>query len=359
MSLKEKALLVKVGVHKASFEKRERGVAKKVAEEYEMNEALIINPNNLEEIAEAIKLAILMPVEEQKRRNKVLQKRLKRYNIDRWASDFMKGLADVKKLQQTHLTKKINIEREKNIINAYQKAQNRIFLLDYDGTLAGFQKNPADAKPDRELYGILKKLSTNTQNSVVIISGRDKKTLDKWLDKDWNISFIAEHGVWFKNPGEDWSMLEQIDNEWKKLVQPILEFYVDQTPGSFIENKNFSLVWHYRKSDPDLGIQRSWELKDQLMDLVSNLNLQIMDGDKVLEIKYSGINKGRAATYKMGDEKFDFIFAIGDDWTDEYTFEAMPDTAYTIKVGTKDTKARFYIESVDDVRKLLHQISDK
>lgn len=326
---------------------------------HEMNEALIVNPNNLEEIAEAIKQAILMPVEEQERRNKVLQKRLKRYNVERWARDFMKSLADVKKLQQTHLTKKINIERKENIVNDYHKTKNRIFLLDYDGTLSGFKKNPADAKPDQELYSILNKLSVNPQNSVVIISGRDKETLGKWFVGDKNISFIAEHGVWFKNPGEDWSMLEQIDNKWKKSVQPILEFYVDQTPGSFIENKNFSLVWHYRKSDPDLGIQRSWELKDQLMDLISNLNLQIMDGDKVIEIKYSGINKGKAATYKMGDEKFDFILAIGDDWTDEYTFEALPDTAYTIKVGTKITKARLYIESVSDVRELLHQISDK
>jgi trehalose 6-phosphate synthase/phosphatase len=326
---------------------------------HEMNEALIINPNNLEEIAEAIKLAIIMPVEEQIRRNKVLQKRLKRYNVDRWARDFMKGLADVKKIQQTHLTKKINLEREKDIINDYPKTQNRIFLLDYDGTLTGFHKNPADANPNHELYSILKKLSGNSKNNVVIISGRDKETLSKWFDEDWNISFIAEHGVWFKNPGEDWLMLEQIDNKWKKMVQPILEFYVDQTPGSFIETKNFSLVWHYRKSDPDLGIQRAWELKDQLMDLISNLNLQIMDGDKVLEIKYSGINKGRAATYKMGNEEFDFILAIGDDWTDEYTFEAMPDTAYTIKVGTKKTKARFYVESVSDVRELLHQIAGK
>ncbi len=326
---------------------------------HEMNEALIVNPNNLGEIAEAIKLAIIMPVEEQERKNKVLQKRLKRYNVDRWARDFMKGLADVKKLQQTYLTKKINIERKENIINDYQKTKNRLFLLDYDGTLTGFKKNPADAKPDQELYNILKKLSSNSQNNVIIISGRDKETLSKWFDGDCNISFIAEHGVWFKNPGGNWSMMEQIDNEWKTTVNPILEFYVDQTPGSFIENKNFSLVWHYRKSDPDLGIQRSWELKDQLLNLISNLNLQIMDGDKVIEIKYSGINKGKAATYKMGDEKFDFIFAIGDDWTDEYTFEALPDTAYTIKVGTKITKARFYIESVDDVRELLHQISGK
>lgn len=147
--------------------------------------------------------------------------------------------------------------------------------------------------------------------------------------------------------------MEQINNDWMDSVNPILEFYVDQTPNTFIEEKNFSLVWHYRKADPDLGIQRSWELKEQLRNLTANLNLEIMDGDKVIEIKYSGINKGRAATKKLGNTKYDFLLAIGDDWTDEYTFDAMPEDAYTIKVGTKTTKANFYIESVENVRILL------
>ena len=100
-------------------------------------------------------------------------------------------------------------------------------------------------------------------------------------------------------------------------------------------------------------MQRAWELKDELRTLTSNLNLEIMDGDKVLEIKYSGINKGRAALQKIGNEHYDFILAVGDDWTDEFTFEAMPEGAYTIKVGTKTTKADYYIESVELVRELL------
>jgi trehalose 6-phosphate synthase/phosphatase len=104
-------------------------------------------------------------------------------------------------------------------------------------------------------------------------------------------------------------------------------------------------------------MQRAWELKDELRTLTSNLNLEIMDGDKVLEIKYSGINKGRAALQKLGNTKYDFIFAVGDDWTDEYTFEAMPEEAYTIKVGTKTTSAAFYIESIELVREMLCRFS--
>jgi trehalose 6-phosphate synthase/phosphatase len=319
----------------------------------ELHEALIVNPNNLGDIVIAIKEALQMPEEEQIRRNKVMIHRLERYTVKRWASGFVKSLEDVVENQKTSLTRKVNENRMKQIVREYEKAKQRILFLDYDGTLAGFKKNPEDALPDQELYDILERLLQDKRNTVTIISGRDKETLSKWFDEKWNIHFIAEHGVWIKDPGGEWHMLEPIDNTWKESVLPLLEYYVDQTPRSFVEHKNFSLVWHYRKTDPDLGIQRAWELKDELRTLTSNLNLEIMDGDKVLEIKYSGINKGRAAAHKMGDTEYDFIFAVGDDWTDEYTFEAMPENAFTIKVGAKTTQADYYIENVAMVRKML------
>ena len=319
----------------------------------ELHEALLVNPNNLGEIAEAIREAIEMPEEEQVRRNSVMMQRLQRYNIHRWASEFIKSLEGVKEIQEVRLTRKVNTTRMHQIIDTYREKKKRILFLDYDGTLSWFKKNPEDARPDDQLYMILKGLTADKKNTVVIISGRDKETLGKWFDTEWDIHFIAEHGVWIREPGGEWHMLEQIDNEWKNSVQPLLEYYVDQTPRTFIEHKNFSLVWHYRNADPDLGMQRAWELKDELRTLTSNLNLEIMDGDKVLEIKYSGINKGRAALQKMGVTQYDFIFAVGDDWTDEYTFESMPEDAYTIKVGTKTTNAAYYIESIELVREML------
>jgi trehalose 6-phosphate synthase/phosphatase len=319
----------------------------------ELHEALLVNPNDLDAIAEAIREAMEMPKEEQIRRNRVMMMRLHRYTVERWANEFIKGLESVKEIQEFTLTRKINVTRMRQLVTSYKEAKKRILFLDYDGTLAGFRKNPEDARPDENLYEILKRLSDDSNNTIVIISGRDKETLSEWFDPEWNIHFVAEHGVWFRDPGADWHMMEQINNDWRESVEPLLEYYVDRTPKSFIEYKNFSLVWHYRKSDPDLGLQRAWELKDELRTLTSNLNLEIMDGDKVLEIKYSGINKGRAAAHKLGDSSYEFVLAVGDDWTDEFTFEAMPEEAYTIKVGAKATKASYYIESVDLVREML------
>ena len=203
----------------------------------ELHEAIIVNPNNNDEIVSSMIEALEMPEEEQIRRNLVMQKRLKRYNVKRWAHDFMKSLEGVKELQESTLTKKITEKRAERIVNAYRGAEKRILFLDYDGTLAWFKKNPEDARPDSELYSLLKKLASDPKNTLVIISGRDKETLGRWFHEGYNIHFVAEHGVWNREPGAEWYMNEQIDNEWKDSIRPLLEYYVDQTPNTFIENR--------------------------------------------------------------------------------------------------------------------------
>jgi trehalose 6-phosphate synthase/phosphatase len=318
----------------------------------EMSEALIINPNNFREIAEAIKEAIEMPIEEQNERVSALQTRLERYNVVKWAEDFMAALNKVDEAIEVHFAKKLTRSIKQGVFSDYRKAGNRIVFLDYDGTLVGFKKDPKHAYPDQELYSILDGIAAQKGTELVLISGRDKETFSEWFG-DRNYTLVVEHGVWIKAPGAEWKLIEQMNNEWKEMIRPYIEFYVDRTPGSFIEEKNFSLVWHYRKTDPELGGQRAIELKDELTSLVSNYNLEILEGKKVVEIKNMGINKGRAATTLLSDKNHDFIMGIGDDWTDEFLFEALPKGAHTIKVGIYNTSADYNIESFKHVREFL------
>jgi trehalose 6-phosphate synthase/phosphatase len=323
----------------------------------ELGESLIVNPNSRVDVAKAIHQALNMEKREQVKRNAALQKRLKIYNEERWANDFINSLEGVKKLQESNYTRKVTVPFIKKLVEKYKSSEKRIIFLDYDGTLTGFHNDPQKAMPDEELYDIIEKLTANKNNTIVVISGRDKETLSKWFRKYYNnLAFIAEHGVWNKNPGSEWAMSSQIDKEWMEIIEPVLQNFVDRTPRSFIEYKNYSLVWHYRHADPDMGQQRAWELKDDLKNYIANLNLEIMDGDMVIEIKNAGINKGIAALNKIGKNDFDFILALGDDWTDEYTFNAMPESAFTIKVGTKTTAAKYYINDVKSVRNLLKQL---
>lgn len=321
----------------------------------EMSEALLINPQNYEQIADTLKRAIQMPEEEQIERNTIMQERLQRYNIDRWASDFLNSLKKVLEEKARYIAKKMNPSIEKRIHTAYNKAEKRILFLDYDGTLVGFKDKPIDASPDKELYSILDKLAQNPKNEIVLISGRDKDTFTKWFGNK-NYTLIVEHGVWIKTPGENWRLIEQMKIDWKENIKPVFESYVDRTPGSFIEEKNYSFVWHYRKADPELGNIRANELKFDLSGLISNHNLEILEGNKVIEIKNSGINKGRAALHRINNTHYDFILGIGDDWTDEYLFQDLPAKAYTIRVGLKNTLAKYNVNTPEDVRGLLSKL---
>lgn len=323
----------------------------------EMGEAIIINPNNYGEIAEALKNAILMPEAEQNERITAMQTRLKRYNIEKWTKDFLSSLTNTVVQRSKYATKKLTSDEELKLLDAYRHAKKRILFLDYDGTLVGFQKKPELATPDEDLYRILDKLALKKGNEIVLISGRDRAAFTEWFG-DKKYSLITEHGVWKKSPGSDWKLIEKMNKEWKELIKPVIEFYVDRTPGSFLEEKNYSLVWHFRKCDPDLGNIRAIELKDELTSLIANNNLEILEGNKVIEVKNSGINKGRAASQKISRDDYEFILGIGDDWTDEYLFEELPRSAYTIKVGMLNTKAKYNVDTFNDVRKLLKKLAD-
>jgi len=284
-----------------------------------------------------------------------MQERLARYNVEKWADDFMKSLSIIKEYEHELLSRKLTARIRHKIVRDYRKNKQRLILLDYDGTLRDFERRPQDAIPDKEILRLLIKLSGDLHNEVLIISGRDKETLDKWF-KHFNTGLIAEHGVWVKEKDKEWELLEPLANYWKDEIRPILERYTDRTPGSLIEEKEYSLAWHYRKSETGLAFVRAMELKEELLHFTSNLGLGVLEGNKVIEIKNAGINKGHAALKWISKEKYDFIMAAGDDRTDEDLFQVLPEDAYSIKVGLPPSIARFNIDSVKDFRSLLTEM---
>ncbi len=319
----------------------------------EMNEALLINPNSYEDFAVSLKRALTMPLEEQQTRMKFLQKRLKRYDVEKWADEFLKSLEDTKNLKNQNVTKKLTEDYEADLISTFKEKNKRLLLLDYDGTLVGFKDNPQDAEPDEALFNLLDKLQEKT--TLVLISGRDKDTFQRWFGhKPYNL--VTDHGVWlYKN--KEWKTLERLKTDWMQNIRPILETFVDRTPGTFIETKNYSLAWHYRKADPELAKIRTIELNTVLTSMVANNGLSILKGNKVIEIKSSNVNKGRVVSRLLTQDNYDFVSIFGDDWTDEYMFEEAPDWAYSIKVGFTKTKAKYQIQDTDKVRELLEKLA--
>lgn len=323
----------------------------------ELPEALIVNPNNREQIAQAIGDALSMPREEQRQRNRIMRDRLRRYNVVRWAEDFVESLASIKQLQSQLEARKLTAKLEEKLISEYRGAERRLLLLDYDGTLIPFAPKPEEARPDEQLVRIIKTLTEDPRNDVVIISGRDKDFLERWFG-GLLAGLVAEHGVWIKAASGSWQTIEPLSGEWKEEIRPLLELYVDRTPGSSLEEKEFSLVWHYRNADFAFADVRVGELKEDIAPLLDNRNLILLEGSRILEVKNSGINKGRAVLHWLSEGSWDFVLAVGDDRTDEDIFQVLPEGAYSVKVGLKPSQARFNLGSPEDVRRLLGRMAE-
>lgn len=307
----------------------------------ELQDAITINPNDAVEIEQAIVCALTMPEAEKKERLRKMQERISAQNVKKWANDFVQELQSIKAQNREILLKVVGKRQLNQIKSAYHNAASRLLLLDYDGTLAPFVKNPEDAVPSDRLLELLKKMTSDKKNKVVINSGRNRQVLDQWF-RGLDLDFAAEHGTFYKENGQ-WHENIQEKVEWDDEIIDILQHTIDKTPRSRLERKDASLVWHYRNVDVWLADLRTQQLINALIGPCSRLNLQIVPGNKIVEIKSPDFNKGSEVLRRLAQQDYEFVLAIGDDTTDEDMFRALPPGGVSIKVGALSPTAKYRI----------------
>lgn len=307
----------------------------------ELQEAITINPNDTVEIEHAILEALNMSENEQQERLDKMQRHISTQTVKKWANDFVTELQLIKDQNKEILQKIVGKRQLTQIKNSYENAKERLFMLDYDGTLAPFVKNPKDALPSPELLELLNELTADKRNKVVINSGRNHEILEEWLGA-MPLDFAAEHGAFYKEKGK-WheNLIEKV--VWDDEIIDIIQHTIEKTPGSHMEQKNAALVWHYRNVDVWLAELREKQLINALIGPCSRQNLQIVPGNKVVEIKPLDFNKGSEVIRRLEQKSYDFVLAIGDDTTDEDMFRALPPDGISIKVGNFSPVAKYRI----------------
>jgi trehalose 6-phosphate synthase/phosphatase len=242
------------------------------------------------------------------------------------------------------------------VLAAYRSARRRLLLLDYDGTLVGLVRDPASAGPSAELLSLVDRLAADPANEVVIVSGRDWKTLDAWFG-DRNVALVSEHGVRVREPGGPWHHTAAISTRGKQRVRDVMQVFADRLPGSAVEVKESSVAWHYRGADPVLGPARAHELTEVLRNLTASTDLQILRGKKVVEVRPSGANKGNATLRWLSRYRGGFVLAAGDDATDEELFAVLPASAISIRVGPGESRARYNLEGPEQFVVFLEELA--
>jgi trehalose 6-phosphate synthase/phosphatase len=323
----------------------------------EMGEAVIINPNDEARTASDIQRALAMPKEERIRRMTALRERIVRNNVFLWAEQFIETLqtAAASHTDQSSWPKPLDREA---LLAAFRASSSRALVLDYDGTLVNFSDKPGQATPPERLLALLKALTSDPRNRTMIISGRRRTDLEQWLGGIDNLWLSAEHGGFFRQPCTGWQRSREDDSQaLLKRVRPVLEHFVVRTPGSFIEEKELSLVWHYRMSEVRFADWLGQELVAMLEDMLAETELRAVRGRKIVEVRPSWLHKGIVAKRFLNEVGHtQFQLAIGDDRTDEDFLLAMPAEAWTIHVGPERSAARFSIASPNEVLTMLESL---
>lgn len=316
-----------------------------------MKEALLVNPYDVGSLATALERALNLSAEEATRRMRILRRRVERGDVHRWAGRFLRDLAGAPVAPANG--EPTLLERLQEEI---ARTERTVLMLDYDGTLVPFADTPAMAEPDPELKGLLSELASFPFLELHIVSGRSKETLEAWLG-DLPVYLHAEHGLWLRHPVTGvWAAIRSIHANAGGELAKLLQAWVSEFEGSFVETKGASVAWHHRRVPGGVREHQIRRMKEQAAPILERQDLELLEGARVLEFRPRGVQKGLALTPEMEHEGV-FVLAIGDDRTDEDLFRALPLSGCSVRVGQGPSEARFRIPDSGSVRALLRGLA--
>jgi len=329
------------------------GAASELAEVFE------VNPTDVGATAAAMHAALSLPREDRRDRMRALRRRVMAYDVHRWVREFLAVLGDAASNAAPESLAPTPVARLRALATTLRDGP-LVLLLDYDGTLVPFAETPGLAAPDTSLRRQLAALAAHERFEVHVVSGRSPEVLARWLG-DLPLALHAEHGMWSRpSRDEPWRHRELGDLSWREAVLRILDDFAARTPGALVEEKTASVAWHYRAADPEFGARQAKELQIHLSEVLSNLPVEVLPGNRVIEVRPHGVHKGRISTEVVATLGPGVrVVAIGDDRTDEDLFAALPDDAITLHVGPAPSCARYRLADVAAARRFLAWLVEK
>jgi trehalose 6-phosphate synthase/phosphatase len=319
----------------------------------ELGEAMCVNPNDIRGVAQAIHEALQRPLPVQRRAMVAMRNRLRRYDVQRWAEEILEALrGDDLRLDRRVLdSTRLNWLHEE-----FRTATRRLILL--TDRVALLPPHADGWAVDPEVVGTLERLAQLCD--VVVFSDQPRAVLETRFGQ-FDVHLVAEHGAWVRERGlggpASWIGQKTLTDEWKPTIRELMEKYVDRLPGAWVEERDFTLAWHFERTHPDLSTLRARELIDHLVSLTESSNLKVAEGSKVIEVRPAAMSKANACQPFLARE-FDFILAIGADPSDENIFRQLPEHAHSIRTGIANTLARFNVYNQAHARQILQALVD-
>jgi len=299
------------------------------------SDAMLINPWDYVQVAETIKKAIDMPADEREKRWHNLHKTITTYTATAWYGTYMKQLQHAWEEHAIRDSTSVPRLHFSTLKKQYETADNRLIVLDYEGTLASWG-SPTDTvvTTPKRAVDVLNDLIADPKNTVYVMSSRMPEEMERLFRQVPGLGLIAENGCFLMEAGtDDWIELVDLKHaaEWKKSVTNILRYYEERIEGSKIEVRHASIIFdHTNAEDQATAFKQAGECANHINDASQGQNISAVPIEGALFISCAHINKS-SATAMIGDnltrlhkEKGaampEFLLVIGDSREDEYVF---------------------------------------
>lgn len=276
--------------------------------------ALRVNPWNVDETSQVIHRALNMDEEERKSRHQFCFEYVTTYTANRWADQFIENLKN--SVAETEAIKAsvpplLSLDR---VENAWVQSTNRLLIIDLIDCLIGPVAacgKAVVAHPDLARFSFSVKraldiLLTNDSTVVVVVTPHRRELMDALFpftststDENKRLILAAENGCVFKSfesgNGGFWTDISSPEascncfrsDEWRQKIRKLLEFLMERTPGSFIEESEFSFKWFTRAttSEPSSTSTLRELLLQRWAGPLAEEEIEIVLADRYVEIR--------------------------------------------------------------------------
>ncbi|GBG69703.1 hypothetical protein CBR_g4535 [Chara braunii] len=345
--------------------------------------AILVNPWNVSDVASAIEEALTMPEADRVEMHRHNFKHVTLHTAQAWAETF------VSELQYT--VHEVEMRRKRTppqlptqmVVERFADSNNRLLVLGFNATLTRPVEDSGRRGPDQikemkpRLHPLSREyldlLSRDPNTTIVILSGSEKKALDKAFG-GLNVWLAAGNGMFLRHARNDkWTAImpelegadlresvqvahatplthptnlcgrsgkpvlrgDRISHHhssivivllcfllgilWK-LLKPVFEYFSKRTPGSYLESRETSLIWNYKYADVEFGRVQARDLLQHLLNgSMSSGSFEIVQGTRSIEVRPSGISKGAAMERVLAEivhrkrmrAPIDFVFVAG------------------------------------------------
>jgi trehalose 6-phosphate synthase/phosphatase len=324
----------------------------------QLQEALLVNPYDVDAVAEALHRSLTMAPDEREARMTALRDRVREHSVEAWVTRFLHSAEEAANRPRAVAP----LDRLRRRLQPWLASRPTVALFfDYDGTLTPIRDRPEDARLADATRQALETAARTPNLDTVIVSGRALADVKRLVGVA-GLTYIGNHGFEIEGPGIVFRHPE-IARYASAVDRAAAELERWGVPGAQVEAKGATLSYHVRlvpEAQRERVIRRA-------RGVIQRRGLHPLLGHFVVEGRPPvPWHKGHAVLYVLvqrhGADWPEHVRAlyVGDDATDEDAYRSLRGMGRSICVGAAwdgATEADFALPDPDTVTQLLRWLA--